>query len=299
VLTGLSQLSDDVEIVVMCDGDAMPSDNWLRELVANFNDPSVLATSGNRWYAPPTPNLGSQLRYFWNALAVPSMFTHGIPWAGSMAIHRSLFNDPKFLESIQQAFSEDTQLAAFLTTKGIRVRPMPELPIVNEETVSLSSFWGFLIRQLIAARVHHPKWSLVLGHGIILGFAAWVLLPLSIIAGPTAIVGWITGYLTFGIIVHILVRSYDLRVRQLVEITHESSHPPYSRRRILVTLPIGTLTMFLYPIAVLQAALLKTHVWRGISYRISNAGIIAIDTHLGEGRTVEEYEAVEEFEPAI
>ena len=289
LLTGLNQVADDVDVVVLCDGDTVPHENWLRELTAGLSDPCVQATSGNRWYAPPTPNLGSLCRYFWNAMAVPAMFDYGVPWAGSMAIRRSLFADPKFLKCLQQAFSEDTQLVAYLTSRGVQFKPMPDLPIINEERVSLSSFWGFLIRQLIAARLHHPKWSLVLGHAIVMGVATWILLPLSIIAGPAAVAGWIAGLVTHGVIVHGLIGSYEYRVRRLVRTSRDDSLSPYGWRRILLCIPVGILTMFLYPVAVFRAVILRTHVWRGITYRICNRGVIAIDTQIGELHTIEEY----------
>ena len=166
---------------------------------------------------------------------------------------------------------------------------MPDLPIINEERVSLSSFWGFLIRQLIAARLHHPKWSLVLGHAIVMGVATWILLPLSIIVGPAAVAGWIAGHVTYGVIVHGLIGSYEYRVRRLVRTSRDDSLSPYGWRRILMCIPVGILTMFLYPVAVFRAVILRTHVWRGITYRICNRGVIAIDTQIGELHTIEEY----------
>ncbi len=50
-LTALESIDEDVEAVVLCDGDAVVHQNWLRELTAQLTD-DCPAVSGNRWYSP-------------------------------------------------------------------------------------------------------------------------------------------------------------------------------------------------------------------------------------------------------
>lgn len=122
-VSGLEQLEDHVEAIVLCDGDAVPYENWLRDLMRPLVQDGAKATSGNRWYVPETPTLGSMVRYFWNAFAVPCMYQEGIIWAGSMAISRDVFRDPEFADAMRMAFSEDTKLSEYLHKKGYRAVP--------------------------------------------------------------------------------------------------------------------------------------------------------------------------------
>ena len=55
LLTGLNQVADDVDVVVLCDGDTVPHENWLRELTAGFSD---MRTPGACARGPRSPERG-------------------------------------------------------------------------------------------------------------------------------------------------------------------------------------------------------------------------------------------------
>ena len=101
---------------------------------------------------------------------------------------------------------------------------------------------------------------------------------------------WVAGFATYGLIVQSMIGVHDWQIRRIVRTSRETSLPPYSWRRILLSAPSGALVMFFYPVAVLRALLLKTHVWRGISYQIVEGGIIAMDVPTSEFQSTEECE---------
>ncbi|HBL44173.1 MAG TPA: glycosyl transferase, partial [Planctomycetaceae bacterium] len=52
LLQGLSEVSEDVDVVAWLDADVVPHRTWLRDLVQPLQDESVGVASGIRWYAP-------------------------------------------------------------------------------------------------------------------------------------------------------------------------------------------------------------------------------------------------------
>ncbi|MCA9049715.1 MAG: glycosyltransferase, partial [Planctomycetaceae bacterium] len=274
LLSGFDCLNDDVDVVVLCDGDTVPHSNWLADLVQPLVAARGTAVSGNRWYAPETPTLGSLVRYFWNSLAVPRMYQDGIIWAGSMAIGRKIFRDPKFMEAMRTSFSEDTKLSGFLLRQNIHPVPLPDLPVINQETISLSSFWGFLVRQMLAARLHHPKWRNIFNNAMLVGLAMCLLLPISLLRGAETFLLWLTGLLFYGIITHTCIGMCEYRIRRFVKQTRDQTLSPYSAFRILMSLPALTVLGVVYPLAVLTAAAARSHVWRGVRYLVRDDGVV-------------------------
>jgi cellulose synthase/poly-beta-1,6-N-acetylglucosamine synthase-like glycosyltransferase len=76
---GLGHVPDEVDVMEMCDADAIPHSTGLRELVSPLQDPLTVATPGNRWYAPLILIMGGICRYFWNALTFRTMYKYRIP----------------------------------------------------------------------------------------------------------------------------------------------------------------------------------------------------------------------------
>ena len=52
------------------------------------------------------------------------------------------------------------------------------------------------MRQMLAARLHHPHWPAVLTEAIVIFIVMWILLPLSIIQGPASVGWWCVGGVT-------------------------------------------------------------------------------------------------------
>lgn len=290
---GLNHVPDDTEVIVMCDADAIPHPTWLRELVAPMQDSLTVAASGNRWYAPMVLTMGGLCRYFWNALAFRAMYRYRIPWCGSLAMRRDLFRDPDFQHCLKHAFSEDTALAGFLANKKQHAHPIVSLVVLNEETVKLKSFWGFLVRQMLAARLNHPHWPTILTEATVIFAVMWVLLPLSIIQGKDSLTWWLVGAATFDTIVLSVIGYFESLVRQCLWKHRSQKAAPFNLLRILM-MPVGlAVTGFIYPIAVAVTVFVRYHEWRGVIYRIESHGITTVrEREKFISRPVRRYESV-------
>ena len=278
LLCGLSLVPAEVEIVAMCDADAIPHVTWLRELVAPLLDPQTVAASGNRWYAPSMLTMGGLCRYHWNSLAFRVMHKYRIPWAGSMAMRGELFRDPEFLDRLQHSFSDDTALAGYLASKKQHSTSIVSLVILNEENCGLRNFWGFLIRQILAARLHHPRWMEILIEALVIFAVMWVLLPLAIFQSVThsdwsSVGWWFMGGAIYDVIVLATIGYFEWLVRKLLWQRRQQRATPYDWKRNCLAAPGLFLTGLIYPIAVIVSVFIRKHEWRGVLYRIEAHGI--------------------------
>jgi hypothetical protein len=96
----------------------------------------------------------------------------------------------------------------------------------------------------------------------------YILLPLSIYRGSSALVPWLIGILIYGTITQVCVGCCEWQIRRFVKTTRNQTVSPYDWRRIMMQIPAFTILGLIYPIVVLTAALAQTHVWRGVKYRI-------------------------------
>jgi hypothetical protein len=268
------RIHDRIQVVATCDGDTVTHPTWLRELVAPMHDPKVLATTGNRWYAPPDHDWAGFIRYYWNAMAFPAMVAYHIPWGGSLAIRSDVFRDPVYLDYLAHAFSEDTQLARYLATKNTSAVSVIPLVMLNEERTTFHSLWGFLQRQMLAARLHHHAWPLVLGNAVAVGLVSWVMLPLTILGGmQNFLLGWVIPATIYSWVVTIEVGRFERLVRRTQREWHGRSLPGFGPWRILATYFTPTATAYFYSVAVIVAWLSRRHEWRGITYQLERRGV--------------------------
>ncbi|MEK6247928.1 MAG: glycosyltransferase, partial [Planctomycetales bacterium] len=100
------ELDESFKIFVLIDGDVVAHTAWLRELVRPLSE-GDRASTGTRWYMPPTGNLGSVVRYVWNSAAVPAMYWCGIPWGGSLAGRTEDLHPSRIIGLWQRALAVD------------------------------------------------------------------------------------------------------------------------------------------------------------------------------------------------
>ena len=270
LIQAISELDSDCEIVALVDADTVPHPNWLRELVSPLKNRQIGLTTGNRWYVRGN-NWGTISRYLWNIAAVGQMYLYRIPWGGSLAMRTELVREAKLLERWKQAFCEDTMLHRVLVEKGLRVKSVASLMMVNREECALPNFRRWASRQLLNAKLYHPGWKAILIYGTIT-----CLIPvLTAISIPIALFAreWTSAVLLCGIlpiyfgILLILIGIWERAVRQKLMLRHESL-PPLSVKtfsKLIVALP---LTQLICAIALWQTLLTQQVEWRGITYRV-------------------------------
>jgi cellulose synthase/poly-beta-1,6-N-acetylglucosamine synthase-like glycosyltransferase len=178
ILQAVSNFDESREIVAFLDSDVTPHPSWLRELAAPLQDPRVGVASGNRWYMPARPTVGSLVRYLWNVAAVVQMYWYSIGWGGSLAIKMKFLRQSDLRQRLANGFSDDTTICRCARDHGFQVAFSPSLVMVNREECSVKGIRGFLERQLLAVRLHNRWWPAIVGHGILTtaAFAAASLL---------------------------------------------------------------------------------------------------------------------------
>ena len=273
LLTAFDALPPEVEIIALCDGDAVVHESWLSELVEGLRDEELAAVGANRWYSPTTFDIATLSRHYWNALAVPSTHQHLILWAGSLAIRRSIIDEPAFRAAFARGFADDTVIARYLHDTCRKSRLLDGTYIVNSETTSIAGYWNFLVRQMLCVRIHHPRWTPIFLHSLLLALAS-ALLAVSALSGAwTAFAIGFGGEVIYGLTLLGLLSLYDRKLRQTFP-ERQSLHVPISLRRALMAIPALLFTSVVYPAATITAAWTRKHVWRGVEYNLERGRVI-------------------------
>lgn len=267
----MHSLEPDCEIVAQLDADTVAHPTWLRELATALKPTDVGAATGNRWYMPTTPSVGSLVRYTWNAAAIVQMYWYRVAWGGTLALKAKVLRESDLLEKWGLAFCEDTMLHSQLKKLGLRVQFIPSLMMINRENISLGNFFRWVSRQLMTAKLYHPAWPAVLIHGIISA-----VIPLT--AGVLLMVALTIGNLTAAAITLGTLWLYGLSlffsllpmVRIMRQIASRRGQPSrwIAGWGFLKCAAVMPLTQVVYPAALAAATFAKSTDWRGIRYQI-------------------------------
>ena len=258
VVQAIGRLDESFKAAALVDADTMPHRLWLAELTAPLGDDRIGASTGNRWYMPAGSSWGAMVRYLWNAAAIVQMYWYGIPWGGTLAVKRSAIDELGLLDRWRHAFCEDTMLFRQLGKRGLRVKFVPSLMMVNREDCSVGGCLSWIRRQLLTARLYHPFWPLVLLHGIgstLVLAAAVVAAVAAVLAGNWSAVAWSAGGLVVyeTIMVSLLV-PMEMAVRRIVR-SQGGQTKWVSMKTLLRLVPAIVLTQFVYTFALLGAQL--------------------------------------------
>lgn len=271
LIQAIEGLDATVNFVALLDADTVPHRTWLRELATALVPEDVGAATGNRWYMPEQDTTGAMIRYLWNAAAVVQMYCYQIAWGGTLAIKVDSIRRAGLLERWRRSLCEDTMLRKQLATIGQRVSFVPSLMMVNREVCTLGSFVEWVQRQLLTARLYHPLWLAVVGHGLStagLLIWGWIVAIQCAIAGDwsstvvlaTALIGYRTGMLLMAPWMESAVAGV---VGKRGESTNWQTELSWARLAWLVFL-----TQWVYTWALVRCLFIRGVNWRGISYRI-------------------------------
>lgn len=268
------ELTDEVEFVATVDADTRPPADWLDRLIAPMlGDPSIGATTGVRWYSPGDCRWGSWTRAVWNGAAIVQMWAYSIPWGGSMAVRRSLLERAGLLERWRTTFCEDTPTTSQLSQHGYRVRTVVDLILDNDETCRLRDVAGWIRRQLLTARLHHPAWALVLGHAVAttaIPIAALVGAAIAVAQGDLARAGLLAGaWAIYQTAMIALVVAIDGGVRRAIRPGGDAT----VGRASTVSLAAAVFaSQWVHPWAAFGAAVIRAVTWRQIRYAVLTRG---------------------------
>ena len=271
VLQAIEGLDESHEFVAQLDADTIPHRTWLRELATALEPESVGAATGNRWYFPVDGSWGGAVRYIWNAAAVVQMYLYGIAWGGTLAVKTTVLHESGLLERWRSAFCEDTVLSAVLRPLNLKVKFVPSLMMVNREDCTVNGCDHWIRRQLLTARLYHPMWPAVAGHGILTSgglLCGLLLIAAGALQGGTLVAGLAIGsVLLYESTMLLGLGLMELAVRKIARRRGEPTDWLTAKTffRCLLAVP---LTQVIYTRSLAAAMVLRTIQWRGVKYQI-------------------------------
>ncbi|WP_345686450.1 glycosyltransferase family 2 protein [Novipirellula caenicola] len=271
IVQAIRELDPSFEVIALCDADSTPHRTWLAELVAPLARENVGATTGNRWYDPPTAAGGSIVRYLWNVPTAINMILLRIAWGGSLAIRRCVIDETGLLEKWSTALCEDTMLFSVLRRHGYRQVFVPSVLMVNRESCTFGDLMQWIPRQLLTAKLYHPSWPATVGYGIIsviVPFLAVALVAIGVVQSDV-------GAIRAAVIVFV---GFELSNLLLVGLCQWAASRQIASSRVMpaslgltswTMLPVWiVLAQLISPLTFFKCFVTKTISWRGIEYRI-------------------------------
>ncbi|MGB3649728.1 MAG: glycosyltransferase family 2 protein [Rivularia sp. (in: cyanobacteria)] len=272
LIQAVSELNSSYKVIALVDADAVVHPAWLRELVTPLIHPKVGATTGNRWYLSEGKYWGTLVRYIWNVSAVIQMYLYGICWGGTLAIKTQVIHETQILDKWARAFNEDTMVQSVLAEYGLKIKFVPSLLILNREECTLPGLMNWMKRQLLASRLYHPEWWLVVVNAvfsILLPNIILALIVLNLLFGErnTSVVLfscysiYIFGLLLLTVVVELTVRK---------AISYQKMMPKISPLLLIKSFIGIPLTHWFYGLALISSMSLSKVSWRNIVYRIKS-----------------------------
>lgn len=264
-------LKDEVSLIALLDADTIPHPTWLRELATALVPNDVGAATGNRWYMPKVLSLASMIRYFWNAAAIVQMYWFNIAWGGTLAFKLEAVHRAGLLERWSTAFCEDTMSFSELRKAGYRVSFVPSLMMINRENCNLDGFYSWVKRQLLAARLYHPSWFAVVGHGVssagVLAIGCgWCLYNLMVGTLDQAMI-LLCSMVLFQLGLSLLIVPMEFAVRRIVRGRGESVQWISMSAALSWSRAIFA-TQVVYTSALFGCLIMRRVKWRGVQYEI-------------------------------
>ncbi len=271
LVQAVKSLPESTQFIASIDADTIAHSSWLRELATALAPEAVGAATGNRWYMPAELTQGSLVRYVWNAAAVVQMYWYRIAWGGTLAIKTSSIQRAGLVERWSNAFCEDTMLRQQLRPIGERVEFVPSLMMINREECTIGSFFSWVQRQLLTAKLYHPLWLAVVGHGI--SSAALLIwgwgLGLYLIAAQDAWTGLavLIAMLVFQVSLSLLLPWMESAIQSMVQARGE---PADWNRKLSSTRFAWSvwLTQWVYTWALVTCLFIRRVHWRGVEYDV-------------------------------
>ena len=278
LVQAVRDLNEDTEIVAFIDGDVVPHQSWLSQLVQPLLAGTADVTGGNRWYVPPSAGVGTMARYFWNAAYMTGMWAQGAPWAGTMAFRRTLAEEIGLLDAWSSAMSVDATLHRCMMAHDRTFHMVPDLIMMNQEDISVLEFHRWVTRQM--AVIRYSASSTVRSAEIQVGI---LLLMHSLLPAITIIGIWLQEYVLAGTSAGLLFGYWtycgcrmmliERTMRRLANKRGELKHW-LSLGCALMWFPSVTVVHYVIGTGVLIALRIRQVDWRGISYQLARNGSV-------------------------
>ena len=267
LITTISELPNDVEIIAFVDADVVVREDWLRLLVEPLQDPRIGATVGARFYYPHTFNLPSLVEAIWVNFQIGVQGDHRFTmvWGGSNAIRRELISDANVLQRWENATIEDHNLTHAVRDSKLKVHFVPDCVVI---THTANRTWRqvleFTNRQMIMTyRMGFPAhWGLslvgLLPKALIV-FISIALLPFY----------FDQRYLLFVLLIP-FIEIHTYRIFSL-NLPKELRDMDGFRDNIRMTSFVTPISMFVAGLNAVYTVFQDKIIWGGVQYRILSA----------------------------
>jgi glycosyltransferase involved in cell wall biosynthesis len=265
-------LGNHVNSIAILDADTVVHKEWLRELITPLLDSKVGISTGNRWYDPTEMKLGNQIRFLYNAWAVPGMHFMNTVWGGSLGISHEVFTHPDFFDTFANTPTEESGVQDICKKLGLKLAQQGNLMMAQRGDITVSSALGFIIRQLVWTRLHYREWIGVfvgplLIYSVTVCLAACASISIYngnrrafVMAATLFLVYWVFNWLLIAYLNRSVVAKMSLRDKWIFPKTKWSSH-----LAIFLMIPVGFVA---FVFALFKAQFAKSISWSGIDYRI-------------------------------
>lgn len=282
VLQATRELPVECEFVAFIDSDVVPQARWLEELVRPLANGEADCSYGCRWYALKDRRLGSVWRYGWCAASLVSTLIRNVPWGGSLAVRKTILEEPPVRELWAKCGCEDLPLSRYLRKSGRSLKCLPQLLLVEQSSCSVADYRRFVGRQMLWTRLYRPDafWpvgvlylSLAMSLWGLTGFAIGRLVQRDFLAfGSLAAV--LTVYVALALVLMALIERRARRFSPELAIQSKRLGFRGSWATIVAA--------WLVPDMFLRALLTRRLTWRGVNYDVSRPygiRVLSDDSH--------------------
>ncbi len=276
----LRRVSRGVEVVVIVDADARVYPQWLKDMVRPLVGTATSMATGNRWYDPTAPGLGSLIRFIYNANSVVPMHIGHMTWGGSLAFRRDVFAHPSFRPCLRKSPAEDATVREAVSTRGEQLACLPAVMLLTTDGIGLGACLAFIHRQLIWTRLYHPIWPLIAG-GAVISYAVALAITAaavwSLMNGLVSAAIMFTSSLVLAAVGNLIaIERLHVAVARCIESRQGIAVPRIdwpTRLRLLGAIPLALPAFCLASVA---AAVARQVTWSGVRYAVTGHHEIAL-----------------------
>lgn len=272
----VSELDSSYEVVAFADGDVSAHQTWLRELVEPLADPSIGASTGNRWYLPSDAGLGSMTRYLWNVGVVIQFWLNEFVLPGSMAFRSDALDKMGMVAAWRTSLFDGPVVVRQLRSAGYKVRFVPSVMVANREKISLRDFISWLERQtVVIGSAEKNHWYLLAFNGVhvvVCVFAPIVAALTAFWLADSTMLLWalLTAAAYWGVM-SLSALALERAVRSVLTLDQKELRW-FSWPKAASAVPGIVLAHLVVLLALIRAAGRTTVKWRGIEYEIRGPG---------------------------
>jgi ceramide glucosyltransferase len=260
------------EVLVFVDTDARPQNDWLRSLVAPLADERIGATTGYRWFIPPSSvGLASHLRSVWNASVASALGPNvdkNFCWGGSTAIRLETFKRINMRELWRGTLSDDFALMRALRAARLPIFFVPACLVASLEDCGFHELLEFTTRQIKITRVYAPHfWKAVLLGSIL--FTTGFFGGIALVITRAALGLSMTMPLILLLLIFLLGAGKSFLRLRAVSLPL-ARYRQELNRSAPAHLLLWPLTVLIYLYNALAAAFSRRIEWRGMTYELKS-----------------------------